>query len=50
MMDHGRDFMGGMGNVDTWAYENRVVLGSCPSVRPKISGELAHCLLIYVGF
>jgi len=48
-MDPGRNFMGGMRNVDTWAYENGVVLGYRPSVRPNIPRVLALCQLIYLG-
>ena len=45
----GGDVMGGMRNVETWAYENEAVLGSCPSVPPKIPSVLALYPLIYTS-
>ena len=49
MMSLGRDIMEGMRNVDTWAYEDGVVLGSHLAVPPNNPGALAPCPPIYTG-
>ena len=48
-MGLGCDVMGGIRKADTWAYENGIVLGSRPSIRPNIPGILALYPLIYTG-